>query len=447
MKARSPARGLRNFLGLVTFACVPGATLALAASPIATSFDLVIQAPDDPAINLAYAESEANAGRLLNAAAALERVLLTRPGAHGVRLFYATVLYRLDDMQGAEQQLRILQSAPLTPLQAAERDKYARIVASRQKTVRISGQVAAGIDYQSDAAGQLRAQFDVPGAVERRAGAAGVVSGRLDATIKLRPGLDIYTGAAAYSRSAVSGPKNELQNYAGQLGFSGTTLNGSWKLGALVRHYALFNDRYLTEYGGEFQASWRPTTAATFTGRFEAVRQSYDETSVSAALAAAGFSHRGHDGYRYDASLGFAYRLNARASIGVAGGYQWKTAAYRPFAYRAPYVQANFHGLLGLGAYVDLTGRMMFVDYRAADPVFLGPAPGVRRQSTISDVRLALGVPLNVFAAGGATGDALEDITLEAAAAYTHRAERFPVADYESFGGSLNLVWRFGDGT
>src|SRR5215510_14977855 len=117
------------------------AAQADSASP---SFDQVLTAPDDPQINLSYARQEANDGHLLNAAAALERILLAHPNAHGVRLFYAVVLYRLNDLQGAKRQLQLLEGVRLTPLQAAERDKYKRLVEAGQSSTSLHGKIFGG---------------------------------------------------------------------------------------------------------------------------------------------------------------------------------------------------------------------------------------------------------------------------------------------------------------
>src|SRR5579864_589440 len=113
-------------------------TPALADSP-PTSFDQVLAAPDDPEINLSFARQEADDGHLLNAAAALERILLAHPNAHGVRLFYAVVLYRLNDLQGAKRQLKLLDDVRLTPLQTAERNKYERLVEAGQSRTSVHG--------------------------------------------------------------------------------------------------------------------------------------------------------------------------------------------------------------------------------------------------------------------------------------------------------------------
>ena len=436
-------RVLRTVVGLASLGWLSGAvTLAAEAPP---TFEQVLRAPDDPELNLAFAQAEADAGDLLSAAAALERVLVTRPDADAVRLFYAVVLYRLDNLQGAKQQLDLLANAPLTPFQAAERDRYASLVTGGQKTTKIGGQFAAGFEYQSDALGELQAQFDLPGFHQSKPGMAAVISGTLVGSVELNPTLNLYGSASGYSRNDVSGPRNELQSLGGQLGLAGANVTTSWRLGGVVRHYILFDHPYLTEYGGQTEASWRANTLLSFTGRFEAVRQSYDEPAID-ALVTAGTLSGSHDGWRYNASLGASYRLSASSVIALTGGIEWKTAGYRPFAYQAPYVQGNYRGLLGQGIYLDLSGRIMFAEYRAADPIFLGPAPGVKRNSTRSDVRAALGVPVSVLTGAEAADGAFRNVTLEGALSYASRAERSPLADYESFGAGLRLLWRFGDG-
>src|SRR5215472_408980 len=131
-------------LSLSVLMLAGGNTQARADSP-PTTFDQVLTAPDDPQINLSFARQEANDGRLLNGAAALERILLAHPNAHGVRLFYAVVLYRLNDLQGAKRQLKLLEGVHLTPLQAAERDKYERLVEAGQSRTSLHGKVVGGI--------------------------------------------------------------------------------------------------------------------------------------------------------------------------------------------------------------------------------------------------------------------------------------------------------------
>src|SRR5579864_5034652 len=142
-------------LAFLAFAPALGAIPAEADVPESPTFDQVLAAPDDSDLNLSYARSQADAGNLLSAAAALERILLAHPNAHGVRLFYAAVLYRLNDLEGAKRQLKLLEGVRLTPLQAAERNKYERLVQSGRSRNSVHGKVIAGVVVESDAVGAL----------------------------------------------------------------------------------------------------------------------------------------------------------------------------------------------------------------------------------------------------------------------------------------------------
>src|SRR5690606_30218498 len=103
--------------------------------------------------NLQFAIAEANAGNLLSASAALERILLAQPGASDVRLFYAAVLIRLDDLQAAENQLDELDETKLSQVQRQEARRYRGIIANRRSVFTWNGEAMIGVVYEDDAVG------------------------------------------------------------------------------------------------------------------------------------------------------------------------------------------------------------------------------------------------------------------------------------------------------
>ena len=414
-----------------------GPAMAAATGP---TFDQVLAAPDDEKLNLDYATAEANAGNLLDAAAALERILLAHPDWSQARLLYAVVLYRLDDLQGADRQLRQLGAAPLSPLQRAEVAKYRRLIAGHRSQGQVSGELAAGLTYEGDALGALFSQLDLTGPSPGAAGGSATVSGRLDGSLKLTPDGDLsaYGSISGYDKSSLWGPSDNFQFGEIQAGLSGSTLMGSWKAGGVVRHYRLLDQPYLTEYGGRIGASVRLNTATSIDLSSELVHQDFDEPEIDALQS---ILNGDRDGWRYDGSIGVTHRFSATASGSLAAGYEHKSAGYQPFAYSAPRVEAAYSALLGRGAYLNLFGQVRWVDYAAADPILLF---GVKRKDTRSYGRVALGAPLSAFTPAGATGDVRENLILEWAATYTRRDASAPVADYSSFGTELRLIWRFG---
>jgi hypothetical protein len=433
-------RTLRSLLALGSALLALDAGAAFADT--STSFQTIYAAPDDLAQNLAYARAEARAGRLLSAAAALERILLLSPNENGVRLFYVAVLYRLDDLQGAKQQLDALDSSTLTPLQKAEAYRYRERISDERSDFKFSGHIAAGLGVDSDALGPLSTQIDVFGLkAPKKVGDAVVTSGQVELIQDLNRDGDLaaFGSASIYSRQTIGGPNADYLNTQVNLGINGSGLKTNWEVGAVFRDYQLFDAPYLAEYGGSAAFNWSPNTSLTWIASLEGVGQSFHEPFVKQFVPT---SISGtHNGARYDVTLGASYRASASDTLSGAIGYEMKTAGYEPFAYDAPFLDANYQKLLGGGAYFDLGGEIRYLDYRKFDPFFLQ----THRQDIRGSGRMALGAPLSSFSPQKATGDYRENIILEGAMTYEERTSNGTIAPYNDLGFEVRLIWKFGD--
>ncbi|HTW34687.1 MAG TPA: hypothetical protein VMD53_08715 [Rhizomicrobium sp.] len=431
---------LRSLLGLGSALLALDAGAAFADT--SSSFQAIYAAPDDLAQDLAYARAEARAGRLLNAAAALERILLLTPNENGVRLFYVAVLYRLDDLQGARQQLDALDPSTLTPVQKAEADKYRERISEERNDFKFSGNIAAGLGADSDPLGALATQLDLFGVTPpKKAGDSAIASGQVELIQDLNRDGDLaaFGAASIYSRQTIGGPDADYLNTQVNLGINGSGLKTNWEVGALFRDYQLFDAPYLAEYGGRAAFNWSPNTSVTWIASFEGVGQSFHEPYVKQFVPA--FISGTHNGARYDLTTGVSYRASATDTISAAVGYELKTAGYEPFAYDAPFIHANYQSLLGGGAYFDFGGELRYVDYRKFDAFFLD----ARREDMRGTGRMALGAPLSSFWPEKATGDYRENIIVEGATTYTERTSKTPIAPYNDLGFEMRLIWKFGD--
>lgn len=416
--------------------------LAAAASQADPTLEQVLAASDDVDVNIAYARTQADAGRLLSAAAALERVLMARPNAAAVRLMYAVVLYRLDDLQAADAQLALTDPATLSALERRELEKYRRLVANGRKDTRFTGQLSAGVVYNSNAVSELLTLYDNP-FLHKEAAEGFVVSGILDGSVKVggTDHLALFGSLSGYSRDAFSGPEDKLQYLTFAAGIRDTEQRSSWQAAGVLDNYWLFGESFLTEYGGRVGESWRVGPATTIGGAFEAVWQDYDEPAIDAVKSILGGTH---DGLRTKVEGRAVYRFDSRSTIGLTAGYEMHTAGYKPFSYDAPFVGVDYHALLGSGAYLDLAGALRWIDFRAVDPIFLAGVKD-KRSDSYDMVRATLGVPLSAFSNEGATADVLEDLVIETSLTYTSRRRPLPLADYSGTGAELRLVWHFGD--
>lgn len=426
--------------GLLASAVV-GLSAAAVGVAAAQDFEAVLAAPDDIDLNLEFARRAADAGDLNGAAGALERVLIADPNRHGARLLYAVVLFRLDDLQGARDQLALLEPVTLTPLQRAEATRYRARIERSRSTTRVSGSVSAAVTWEEDAAGALTTQFDsifAPPVSEE--GGAAVFTARLNIAHDLDAGYAAFGSIGGYDRSTFDDIDGNVRRGDLEAGLSYTGRLNAWTVSAVARALDLLDDPYMREVGLKAQTRWRTSNATTFSISGEAVSQTFDEPGVDALALIIGGDR---DGWRYDFNFGVSHRLDARTTVGVSAGWQDKQADYEPFGYSGPGVQVRYDTGSRRGQYLAISGGMHWLEYDAPDPVFIGlGAPA--REDTRSWARVAVGAPFSAFTADGATGDWRQDVGIEGALTYGARDSLAPLADYDSWGAELRLTWRFG---
>lgn len=430
--------GVVGALAFTTPAFAQSAAPPASLAPEDPDFDRILANPDDPVINLKFAQDEAAAGRLLSAAAALERLLIVNPDWHAVRLFYASVLFRLDDRQTARRELALLKTKNLNADQRAEVDRYTRQLDRRADALRVAGQVSLGVAYDNNAQGALSSSLDVGlGRYQPDDGVSLVALAQLDLA---RPfgssGIGAFGTLSALSKSDVSGPDQGYQRGDLGLGLSGGGATGSWRLGGVLHHVVLFGDRYLTEYGGRAEISRRAGAQTSFGASVEAVHQDYAASSLDVLAPVA----NPRTGRRVDGAVSVTHRLTARQTLSGQIGYEDKQANYKPFGYNGPYIFAAYSAQLGRGSSFSLAATARRLNYDAVDPIF----SAITRKDTRSFVRAALGAPLSAFSAKGVTGDIRERLRLEGAISYSRSDTREPYVDFDSVGAELRLLWRFG---
>ena len=96
-----------SFLTIFSFAiCEARTKFTYEGAPI--SYQQVYANPENTDLQLNYARQQAAAGDYLSAAGALEAMLFNQPNWDSARLFYAILIYELDDRLGARREFEIL---------------------------------------------------------------------------------------------------------------------------------------------------------------------------------------------------------------------------------------------------------------------------------------------------------------------------------------------------
>lgn len=409
------AHGSVSVLALVCMTAGLGWSVpALAQDSEVAALDQLSERSSDVTSALALSREQAAAGDLLGAAATLERVLIADENADDARLAYAAILCRLDDRQSAQLELRSLSG------QGGSAEARAEMVTACGAGTAVlrgksgfSGQIGVGLAYDQDALGELRAfTFLIPIPQDGLAFVANAnISGRFG------EGADFfYTDLWAQNKNNLAGPDSDYQIGALSLGYGTGWSNKEIKIGGIVRHGRIFGTSNFTEYGGELEFSASSANGTRNSVRAEAVWQ---HTPL-------GFG----DGMHYDLAAYHDVRSSERLSWFIGVGAELKNAQLATQKYVAGRVTAGVELVLDdRGTYANFATTMRYVDF--GDDLF----QPVRKDLRLYN-RFAIGVPL------GRSGLNLE-------AAVTHSLRNYSqtsfIADYDSFGGALSLIWKFGN--
>jgi len=270
------------------------------------SFDQLLANISDPSLNLRYAEGQVAQGRLDLAAATLERILLTRPDLDQVRLFYAAVLFRLDQIGESEQEFRILQGRPLPASQMAEVERYLELIAERRQPLKQSVSLSAGLHYDDNRnAYPTNKEFDILNFRVRGNGKEeGDIGRLLIGTYEFRydPGLqqtqEIFGDLSLYLDDQVEVDQLDARAALGQLGLRVRTDLATLIPSIFFNYIDLDQDKYLNDYGARLRA----------------------ERPVSANLVAFGEVELGYEQFNNSDNLPFSDEQTGRYLGGRVGG-------------------------------------------------------------------------------------------------------------------------------
>ncbi|MCY7279380.1 MAG: tetratricopeptide repeat protein [Sphingomonas bacterium] len=412
---------LRAGLGLVATA---SALPALAQSE--QDIEALVAESRTPVNAIATARQQTAAGDLTGAAATLDRALLEDPNAIDARLLYAATLCRLGDPQGARIEIGKLDRQDFGAAMFDEANTACGGALRRPDPAQgntasgVTGDVYGGLAYDHDAAGALALQTDFFGSAKRDNGLSVIGGARLAVQTPGYAGSGgLYGGFSLASKHELSGPRLDYDIAEFRAGFGSSGRRIAWSIGPVVRHIRLFDDPYVTEYGGQSELLFGLAKAHRMRVRAEGIYQNYDGS---------GFPGNDADGLRVDFSAAYEARVGTGGyvTLGVAGEY--KDAKERNFGYRGGRLFAAYQHSFANRDYLTLSGTLRHIDFRNAAFV-------VDRKDTRAYARLAYAMALG----GG--------LFVEGAGTYTFRRSSLDgVPDfrtYKSPGAEARLIWKF----
>ena len=428
---------MRHYFSALNLALIPllWAQVAHAQDTDVSAITATVDQSSSDAGAIAAARQQGDAGELLAAAGILERRLLASPDSNDVRIWYATMLCRLDDPQGARGELKLLDRQKFSEdawsaMTTACGPQSRPVAAANGSKGGISGSIAAGIAYESDSYGPLTLQTITAATPQIKAdGLSVVASARIDGkTQSYFTGGGIYGGVNASIRQSISGPSQKYELVDVHLGFGRQSGSADYSLGAVVRQLGIYGHQYAWEYGTQAALGFAHTKASRLVLLGEAVYQQYG-TIGPGTLA---------DGWRYDLGLSYEQNLSRDAFFSLGIAVEKHDARSPENGYFGGRITAFYQGPLGdKGAYFNLLGTVRYTDYT-------DNAPLQDRRDTGYYARAAYGHPLGSdrLFLEGAVSFTGRTIATSATAASTVLSN---FSGLSSFGAELRLVWKFGN--
>jgi len=382
--------------GAVERKAAEAAALAAKAGSEDVAFEQILAAPGDLDLNERFARQQIKQGDLRGAATTLERILILAPGRDRTRLLYAAVFYRLDALQDAERELRLVlaRSAPAEVIEEAK--AYMKLVEGRRRKTHFDARVSLGYGYDdnrnSAAESDRNLFFGVPILLNpdsRR---------RDDTNVSFSGGLGIsrdFGGAKPQKAFANIGYYRGEQTLIDSLDLQAYSVNGGLALRYRgfeftptlgFDHVLLSQSTYLRDVWQGLRVSRRVLPRVQVFADFRHEDQQFVRTRLVP-------SAEDRTGDQWDMSVGAHWVATPRDRVGATFGHRRKYARAVAQAYRRESLSLEYTRLLGRGMFLAAGFTTQFDRYDRPD-LTLG-SQGRSDDALIG--QLMFGAPLNLL--------------------------------------------------
>jgi hypothetical protein len=401
------------------------------------TFQDILANPNDPNLTFRYAQQQVADGDLKGAVGSLDRMLIQNPQLNEVRLFYAIVLYRLDDIVEAEAELARIDVEALPPGLKAEHGRYSGLIGQRKQATRYNASLGVGFEYDTNATAApasgtvavLGFPLGVAGSVDDF-GFIGTTSLGFLHDLGRQQEADLAGQVTLYANEQASVAAQSNHSASGRLGAIFRTSFAELSPYLEGGNLWLSHDQFYTFGGVSLRAVRR--IHQRFSGEVRLRYRYEDFDPIAESLTASD-----RTGHRYDVSAGGTYRFAPGRSFNFSATYTRKSAAMAFEAYEG----ISVDGALIVALFdrhflqVQLSGGIR--GYDAMDP-FIGL---LAREDQYLRARFAYGVPVAAFLASAPS--ILADIHLIPAFEIYRQQSNLPNFDFNNYKVSLMITKRF----
>ena len=405
------------------------------------TYDDVLKNPDDVELNYLFAQSQVAAGDVRGAASTLERILLIAPDLARVRLLYAVVLYRLDNLDEAEREFRAVQKLPMTDALRAEVDFYLEQIALRRKTTRYTATLGGGMQFDSNRnAGPQdnRVLFlDTPLRLvtgKKDSDGAGVMLAGLRATHDLGfdEGHQLLGGVQVYGQKQIDQTDLDMMAIAGDAGALYRSPFADFQPSVFASYLNLGGESYVSTVGGGFRADRRVSGTLDVFTRFRFDYEFFDQLDESPTT-------NERTGARVQGGVGATWTPRPALRFDALVGGLHKEAREDFYTYTGPAAFLTGTWLIGGGQFLLSTFSFEYDGYE-------GPEPFVSRRTRHDEVYLGgltYGAPLGFLLPFLEAPRAVRDTLLTMNATYLNEQSSIENYQYDDWRVTMLLTKNF----
>ncbi|MEX2615018.1 MAG: tetratricopeptide repeat protein [Alphaproteobacteria bacterium] len=366
------------------------------------SYADVLKDPDNVDLNFRYAKAQVARGNVRGAASTLERILLVTPDLPQIRLMYAIVLFRLDNIDEAEREFNALKELNMAASLEAEIDRFLGAIKKRRQTTTARVQVAVGVKRDSNVnAGPRSGQALGAGLLFAPTGRArkqddfaalGVITADVTQDLGHQAPDKFLFSATYFHNEQMSIDQQDLQSGSASVALRLNYENFMMTPKLSYTTLRLSREKFYTSWGADVQFD-RRNVLPNFGGIDGHFRLGVKDERFRVISENALGPER--DGQRVEAEFGLKKQINPTHSLSGAALYTRKLPYDKSFnGFRGHKVSLQHTWLLGEGQFL-LTG----LEY--ATNLYKEPDPSVTAFQTRHDTqvrfRVTYGAPLGNF--------------------------------------------------
>lgn len=386
------------------------------------SYAEVLKDPDNVDLNFRYAKSQIADGNVRGAAGTLERILLVTPDLPQIRLTYAIVLYRLDNLNEAEREFLQLKKLKMAASLRAEIDRFLAAIKQRRQKTKYRVQVSAGVKRDSNVnsaprSGRVLAaglEFVPIGRAQKQKDYAiiGIVAADVRQDLGKQSRDEIFAGVSYYHNEQFAIDPQDLQSGDAHVGLRLPFENFVFTPKLMYTNLRLSREKFFSGYAAELRFDRRKVIPEwDIAGHFlvRGTRENFHQIfETSDGLRRTGF--------RWEWEMGLNKQITPQHRLeGTAKFTRKLPQSFAPNDYRGYRLGLQHSWALGEGQFILSSASFENKLYKREDPAV---TPFQVRHDQLLRIGITYGAPLGTMLdrlslgkEGNVYYDAVKDIT------------------------------------